>query len=109
MFFFFIRMPAYELRISYVSSTLCSSDLHEVQIQVGVRPQCQELVVVFGWRDRGDGDIARLRFTGSDQAPRPPKSFDRLMVGGGSGDGLHRRSAERRGGKEWAHTCRTGR
>src|SRR3546814_2572662 len=87
--FFFKQKTAYEMRISDWSSDVCSSDLGR---RVGIHA-----------RRRVPGPLDGRADVGVEGRHRP---------GGGLVDGRpdqvgHRRSEERRVGKEWVSTCRS--
>src|SRR3546814_7788321 len=78
-FFFFKQKTAYEMRISDWSSDVCSSDLHQRS-----NGNCNSR----NWLDRTERRIC----VGLDDLPNPNP---------------HRRSEERRVGKECVSTCRS--
>ena len=57
-----------------------------MEVEIGVGPQSQKVVVVVGGRDGGDGDIAGLG-SRCQQRPCPTKSLDYFMIGGRRTDG----------------------
>ena len=60
--------------------------VHEMHVEIGIRAQRQEMVVVVGQRGAGDGDIGRLGLAGSQQLPRPAHGLYRFVIGGCSTD-----------------------
>src|SRR3546814_18185266 len=89
--FFFKQKTAYEMRISDWSSDVCSSDLPQHQPQQG---------------RQAEHDVA--------EAVQPPAHQHQPRADAGITAGLgqvdqdpRQRSEERRGGKEWASTCRS--
>src|SRR3546814_3219353 len=96
-FFFFKQKTAYEMRISDWSSDVCSSDL----IGGPVMDQQVQLVTT--------GDVGNFIVT--ECAPQTPGPGEIRLRHEGIGvnfiDIYHRRSEERRVGKECVSTCRS--
>src|SRR3546814_4754170 len=93
-FFFFKQKTAYEMRISDWSSDVCSSDLRAL-LRQGVAHRTADLCPACGSAGPADADQQRpiqVDATGDDLRAR---SF------------RHRRSEERRVGKECVSTCRS--
>ena len=59
-----------------------------MQVQIGVGPQGEEVIVVIRRRGRGDGDLRSHSFAGGEQRSGPAQRLDRLVIGGGGAHGL---------------------
>src|SRR3546814_5863888 len=96
-FFFFKQKTAYEMRISDWSSDVCSSDLLD-RLADG-----HERRLVRRWRGVEGADHRRAQHVAGGQV------IGRLgaAASGGVDRRVHRRSEERRVGKECVRTCRS--
>src|SRR3546814_1572902 len=108
-FFFFKQKTAYEMRISDWSSDVCSSDLAAGPARSSTAPLPRTTVTAYSrhadTQDRpyGPPDPARSRGRSSRShhaGGRPPRRGDDRDDGG--------RSEERRVGKAYDNTCRSG-
>src|SRR3546814_18184990 len=101
-FFFFKQKTAYELRISDLSSDVCSSDLHAATARAAAWRQRVRSV---DGRARVRGAVHRvlgIRARQRGHATDGGRSRQRGAVARGA-----ERSEERRGGKEGVSTCRS--
>src|SRR3546814_19561936 len=119
-FFFFKRKKGYEMRMSDWSSDVCSSDLHAAQVVVVADAGKHQPGAVGGCPRRRHGGAAVLLHPGFGLGGGTVVD-GHVVAGGGpvAGHGNahdppteegglgHLRSEGRRGGAEWARTCRS--
>ena len=55
--------------------------MNEMQIDIGIGAQREKVIVVVGWRRRGDSNVS-WRYARREQRPDPTQRLDCLMVSG---------------------------
>src|SRR3546814_2639923 len=108
LFFFFKQKTAYEMRISDWSSDVCSSDLDMGDQYQPIAPVRQEFDPRAAAVLSGNTDIGRALHDRLDHLIAQPLAQFDIHIGMTHQIALqHRRSEERRVGKECVSTCRS--